>query len=75
MTTELRTTKVPYFTCHWRNPGHWDITDGDRRVFRIRGEQGRVVVFDEREKPGQTLQCLTVGVAMGYIAAEMMAEA
>lgn len=42
------TTFKNYITIHKRNPGHWDITDGDKRIFCIRGIPGDIHVIDER---------------------------
>lgn len=52
--------------------------DGDReRAFRIRGEPGRVVVFDERWNPHRRPEPMTfksVTGAMVYIVEELMQE-
>lgn len=54
--------------------------DGDtERAFRIRGESGDVVVFDERwdphrPHPRESLKFRSIAMAMAWIADELMAE-
>ncbi|MBR0879539.1 hypothetical protein ABIF65_002404 [Bradyrhizobium japonicum] len=60
--------------------GSTSATDRDReRAFRIRGEPGNVVVFDERwdphrPHPRETLKFRSVLAAMVYIMEELMQE-
>ena len=70
-----------YFSVHRRNPGHWDVSDGKERAFRIRGEPGRVLVIDERSDemkygkfPRAPMAFPTIQAAMGYIAFQFMFE-
>lgn len=54
--------------------------DGDtERAFRIRGEPGNVVVFDERwdphrPHPRESMRFRSIAMAMAWIADELMAE-
>lgn len=61
-----------------RNPGHWDISDSNRRLFRIRGNIGSVVVFDERSTVLAAVRepprFRTVAAAMSYITDILMYE-
>ncbi len=70
-----------YFSVNKRNPGHWDISDGHERAFRIRGEPGRVTVLDERSDeseygklPRAALTFPDVRSAMAYVAFQFMSE-
>src|SRR5271168_3028715 len=67
----------------WRQAhpgGTTTAQDGDReRAFRIRGEPGAVVVYDERwnprrPRPGQDLTFRSVLAAMLWIVEELMQE-
>ncbi|MCP3968522.1 MAG: hypothetical protein GY718_19620 [Lentisphaerae bacterium] len=65
------------FSIWWRNPGHWDIGDKEKRIFCIRGKPGKYYVRDERLaseglKSGITFN--TVGLCMTYICDELMFE-
>lgn len=65
------------FTVIYRNPGHWDITTGYGRAFRIRGEPGDVLVDDERVNdsrphPRGWIPFKTVGTALAWCADELM---
>lgn len=63
------------FSVHRRNPGHWDISDDRRRIFRIRGGPGKYCVLDERvphQSPRTDFK--TVGACIGYICDELMTE-
>lgn len=56
-----------------------DTDDGRERAFRIRGEPGDVVIFDERwnphrERGGEPLKFRSVLSAMLWIVEEMMQE-
>jgi hypothetical protein len=67
---------TPYFSVAHRNPGHWDIGNDKRRIFRIRGEHGNVVLYDERS-PGVMVEPKTfrsVQAAMAWITDELMFE-
>ena len=62
-----------------RNPCHWDIwakdSDRERRVYRIRGEEGNIVLWgdhDYRDKPERTFS--SVSSCMAEICAEFMKE-
>ena len=65
---------------HVNGPGTTSQRDGDReRAFRIRGEPGDVVVYDERWNPhkkrgGDPLQFRSVIGAMLWIMEELMQE-
>lgn len=79
MAEQSRPASAPTgFGVAYRNPGHWDITNRVERCFRIRGEPGRVIVYDEREVgppfPREPLKFRTVVAAMAWIADELMAE-
>lgn len=55
--------------------GHWDISDGQRRVFCIRGEPGNFGIRDERSPPARDLDRITFRTpqaALLWIADEMM---
>lgn len=65
------------FDVNYRNPGHWDVTDNHKRLFRIRGAAPDVLVLDERPPappypPSMTFK--SVGMAMAWIADELMDE-
>lgn len=65
------------FSVIYRNPGHWDIArGGEGRLFRIRGDIGRVYVMDERDSSvrKETITFRTVQSAFAYIADELMFE-
>lgn len=70
----------------WRDPGHWDVMAYSKeagmkeRAFRIRGNPGRVVLYDERsgakygEHPREPKKFVTVREAMAYVVSELMDE-
>ena len=64
------------FRVGWRNYGHWDIYDDQRRMFRVRGGPGKYCVIDERPEGVRkdTLHFATVGACMGYICDTLMWE-
>ncbi len=65
------------FHVWWRNPGHWDIGDKNKRLFCIRGKPGEYLVRDERtEENGKMADKVfsTVGLCMAYICEELMFE-
>ena len=62
-----------------RNPGHWDIYDSTKRVFRLRGGPGAWEVYDERpsildKKISPLMKFKEQSPAMGYICSEFMHE-
>lgn len=63
-----------------RNPGHWDVVHfWHGRMFRIRGDIGDVVVFDERPVKGEAgrepaKRFKTVAAATSYITDILMFE-
>jgi len=64
-----------YFSVNWRNPGHWDIYDENRRLFCIRGGPGNFFIRDERERGGETKKGFpTVASAMVWICETLMQE-
>jgi hypothetical protein len=56
-----------------RNGDHWDIHDDNKRLYCIRGEDGRFTVYNELSNTSD-LKCVfrTVGACMAYICAELM---
>ena len=65
------------FSVFYRNPGHWDIVTGNARAFRIRGEEGAVTVYDEREDksrphPREPINFRTVNLSLAWCADELM---
>jgi hypothetical protein len=63
-----------------RNPHHWDIATQWGRAFRIRGEPGKIVVFDEREDdarphPRASMPFRSVALALAWCAEQLMHEA
>ena len=66
------------FSVNYRNPGHWDIYDHQRRLFCIRGHPGGVIIRDEREPAGTDKRHLdsfaTVDAAMAWITSTLMYE-
>ena len=56
-----------------RNGEHWDIHDDNKRLYCIRGEDGRFTVYNEISNTSD-LKCVfrTVGACMAYICAELM---
>ncbi|MFG6084264.1 hypothetical protein ACEUZ9_000769 [Paracoccus litorisediminis] len=70
---------TPEFTIFRRSPdhGHWDITDGRRRIFRLRGEAGKWILIDEREQSrgNSSLQPFKdQAAAMAWLCSELMFE-
>jgi len=63
------------FSVNYRNPGHWDVSDHERRLFCIRGGRGAFVIRDEREgmDPIGTV-FPTVDAAMTWICSVLMFE-
>lgn len=61
-----------YFSIMQRDTHHWDVSNGDHRIFRIRGEPGDVVVFDERHNIGKTLKFRSIQAAILFISDECM---
>lgn len=63
------------FSVVYRNPGHWDICSSRERLFRIRGDIGRICVMDERKEfRKETLNFRTVAAAFAYISDILMFE-
>ena len=55
--------------------GHWDISDGKKRVFCIRGEPGQFCIRDERLVRNGALEHMrfrTPSAALLWIAEELM---
>jgi len=83
MTTETDTTQSTLavvqqrpcsaFRVVHRNGDHWDIYHDNRRLYCIRGENGRFTVYNELSNTSD-LKCVfrTVGACMAYICAELM---
>lgn len=62
-----------------RNPGHWDVTDGRRRVFAIRGgprdEMPDFWVRDERDGPRPSVgPFATLDAAVAWVTSTLMTE-
>jgi len=67
------------FSMIYRNPGHYDFCSKGGRDFRIRGEAGNVVVYDERHDesrpfPRPDLRFGSVHAALLWIADIYIAE-
>lgn len=64
-----------YFSFAQRDRHHWDVSNGDQRIFAVRGVPGNIFIGDERTDhapnigPFQT----ALGAAM-WIADAMLAE-
>ena len=70
-------TEPKGFSVIRRNYGHWDIVrSSEGRLFRLRGDPGVWVVFDERgRKSGPELPTFKEqSAAMAFICAELMHE-
>jgi hypothetical protein len=61
------------FNVYQRDEHHWDVSDGKRRVFAIRGEPGAVLVRDERKGP-KSHSFKTVTAAVAWCADELMSD-
>lgn len=57
------------FSVAQRDKGHWDITSREGRLFRIRGEYPKFIVYDERpnSQRKETKEFLTERDCMIYI--------
>lgn len=62
------------FSVNRRNPGHWDIWNMDRRLFRIRGGPGAYDAMDERQPPFPVTTFKTLSSCMQFICDELMHE-
>lgn len=62
------------FSVYCRNPGHWDITNSEGRLFRIRGGPGKYLAMDEREKPYPVTEFKTITACMAFITDTLMFE-
>lgn len=62
------------FSVNRRNYGHWDIWNGEKRIFRIRGGPGKYVAMDERAKPYPATKFKTISACMQFICDELMYE-
>ena len=62
------------FSTHRRNPGHWDIYNDKRRIFRIRGGPGCYTAMDERQPPYPTTDFKTLSSCMQFICEDLMHE-
>ena len=60
------------FNVVYRNPGHWDIYSEKKRIFKIRGENGDVVV--DNQIIGYRFSVRTIGVGMALICDKLMFE-
>ena len=73
-------TATSGFSVMRRNYGHWDISSGGRRLFRLRGGPGEWCVLDERpetrssDRPINAVQFRDQAAAMAWICAELMHE-
>jgi len=63
------------FSFVWRNYGHWDVypTVGPR-AFRIRGEPGDYIIFDERDRSAPVRGFRTVAACAAWICDHLMWE-
>lgn len=62
------------FSVNYRNYGHWDIWNSERRIYRIRGGPGKYMVINEIERKAETKYFKTVQACMSYICDELMFE-
>ena len=62
------------FSVTHRNPGHWDISNKNMRLFRIRGGPGKYLAMDERAEPYPVTEFKTLQACMGYICDKLMYE-
>ncbi len=63
------------FTLYRRNPYHWDVNTSLTRLFRIRGQPGNVILYDERpESPEPVRTFRSIQTCMSYICDELMGE-
>lgn len=67
------------FSVYERDQGHWDISDGRKREWCIRGEPGDVIVCDEREDPSRphprpVIRFKSVSAALLWIADHYMTD-
>jgi hypothetical protein len=65
---------IEYFTINRRNPGHWDIWDNTKRIFRIRGGPGKYIAIDERGESCPSTEFKTISTCMQFITDELMHE-
>lgn len=63
------------FGIHRRNFGHWDVTDINGRLFRVRGGPGKYLVSDERQgKDHAWKEFKTLPACMAFICDDLMFE-
>lgn len=62
------------FTVIHRNPHHWDIYQNNRRIFKIRGDKGNLVVIDNKKEYDGDKPFKTVQRCMNYITDLLMFE-
>lgn len=60
------------FRVIYRNYGHWDIWNEERRIYRIRGGPGRYFVSDEIARESKYFN--TVSACMSYVCDKLMFE-
>lgn len=66
---------ISHFSIYRRNVGHWDVSDSETgRLFRIRGEPGRFLAMDEREKPYPVTEFKTMAECVTFITDQLMNE-
>jgi hypothetical protein len=63
-----------YFDVTYRNEGHWDIYNKDKRLCKIRGEAGNFCVYNDYGNIKNKEGFITVANAMEYICTQLMAE-
>lgn len=66
---------MEYFEVRKRNPHHWDIYNNKRRLFCIRGESGRIILYgdnDYKDRPQMIFP--SVISCMSFICVEFMSE-
>ena len=56
-----------------RNPGHWDIMKDGKRIYRIRGEKGRVLLFNEVDH-GDPFPFNSIADCMALLVGALMPE-
>lgn len=63
------------FSFTYRNPGHWDVYNHEKRIYRIRGESGDYWVDDERIRGDLAVRRFkTITAAVAFIADDLMIE-
>lgn len=62
------------FRVIYRNYGHWDICDEERRIYIIRGGPGRYWVSDKVVRGVEAKYFKTLSSCMSYVCDELMFE-